>query len=497
LPSASPARRKLMPRQSRLTGAISLIIAQAAVLLFGYVAHLWIGRALGPGPYGIYGVVLNIQSIAGMVLTLGVPMAVSRFVAQDEAHARSILRRALHIQTTIALIVVLAMLLLAPLFARALGDTSLTSLIRFVAAVIFLQAFYQLFVQFLSGMHYFNRQAALTALYATIKLIGAVSLIYFIGVFGAFAGFAIGGVAATIVGWYWTRSLGGTKSHQMRLRPFLTFAGTYVLILIGLQILISLDLFMIKALLKDDILTGLYNAAVTLARIPYFLLQSLAFILLPSISALTRTGASHDQAARFIRDVLRYLIALIVPGAALAAATSKSLLNLFYSTEYIPGAPALTILMVGLSSLAFYLLLASIVAGAGRARAGLVFTALSLAVSAVAGLLLIPRFGLIGAALQTTSAGLIGLVLIASYTFRTFRIPVPVRSVTNIIIATTAGVSITYFWSASPLTLIPQYLVVFGIYLLTLFVLGEISAADRHRLSQLHPKLSWLASPSA
>ena len=481
-----------MPRQSRLTGAAALIVAQACVLLFGYVAHLWIGRTLGPGPYGIYGVVLSIQTIAGLVLTLGVPMAVSRFVAQDEPHARSILYHALKIQGGIALVVTLALSLAAPLIAGALGDAALTAYIQFAAAVIFLQAFYQLFIQFASGMHYFNRQAALTILYATAKLASALILIYFIGVYGAFSGFAVGAIVATAVGWYWTRRLGGRQPHRLPLRPFLLFAGTYVLILIGLQLLISLDLFMVKAYLGDDTAAGLYNAAVTLSRIPYMLLQGLTFVLLPSISALTKSGASREQAANFTRDVLRYLIGLIVPGAALAAATSESLLGLFYSADYTPAASALTILMVGLSSLAFYLLLANIVSGAGRARVALGLTGIILAVSAATGVSLVPRFGLIGAAWQTTIAGLVGLVLISAYTFRAFKIPVPIRSITNIVIATIAAVAITYVWQASPATLLIQYAVAAVVYLLVLLLLGEVSAADRRYVAALHPKLQWL-----
>jgi O-antigen/teichoic acid export membrane protein len=482
-----------MPRQSRLTGALSVTVAQAVVLLFGYVAHLWIGRALGPESYGDYGIVLNIQTIAGIILTLGVPMAVSRFVAQDESHARHILWQALRIQGVIALVVALLTALAAPLISGALGDDSLTTLIQFVAAVIFLQAFYQIFTQFLSGMHYFNRQAALTTLYATMKLIGSISLIYILGVFGAFAGFAIGGIFAAAAGWYWTKGIGGSAPHHLPMRPFLSFASTYVLTLIGLQFLISLDLFMVKAFLQNDVLAGLYTAAVTLSRIPYLLLQSLTFILLPSISALTRPGASRIQAVSFIRDVLRYLIALIVPGAALAAATSKSLLNLFFSSAYIPAAPALTILMIGLGALAFYLLLANIIAGAGRALIGLGFTGIILLTSTALGIVLVPSLGLVGAALQTTLASLLGLAMISAYTFRTFRIPVPVHSILNILVATAIAVSITYFWSATPIQLPLQYLLVFAVYVLALIALGEISSADRGRIAQLHPALYFLA----
>ena len=313
------------------------------------------------------------------------------------------------------------------------------------------------------------------------------------GVYGAFAGFAVGGIVAALIGWYWTKRLGGQVHRRLPLRSFLSFVGTYMFILIELQILISLDLFMVKAFLANDILAGYYNASSTLARIPYLLLHGLAFILLPSVSALTKPGIPHDRSAAFIRDTLRYLIALIVPAVALAAATSKNLVILFYSAAYLPAATPLTILTVGLGSLAFFLLLSNIVAGSGQAKVGLIMTSIILGLSAALGWFLIPRYGLIGAAWQTTATGIIGLIMISAYTFRTFRIPVPFRSTTNVLIATAASVSLTYLWPASPLTLVPQYLIVLAVYLLILFALGEITLADRTRLSRLHPKLNWLA----
>ncbi len=479
-------------KQSRLTGAISLVIAQAVVLVLGYVTHLWIGRALGPAPYGIYGVVLSIQTIFGMFLTLGVPMAVSRFVAQDEEHARAILQQALRLQAYSALVVSVTLLLASAPLARLLNDTALTGYIAFASVVLFFQAFYPVFAQFLSGMHHFSRQAALTSLYAVAKLVGAVSLMYLFTIYGALAGFAVGGIVAAMVGWTWTRQLGGSAPRPLPIKTFLSFAGTYVLILVSLQLLISLDLFLVKAILKDDAQAGFYSAAVTLSRISYLLLQGLAFILLPSVSSLTKPGISHDEAAAFIREVLRYLIALIVPSVAIAAATSKELLVLFFSTDYISAAPALTVLMVGLGSLGFYLLLINIVAGAGRAITGLVITALLLAISTVVGTLLIPRYGLQGAAWQTTSTGIIGLATLAIYTFKAFKISPPVQSTINILLAAAVAVAPTYVWKATSFLLLAQYVLLGLLYFSALIVLGEIKSRDWQRIATLHPALRRL-----
>lgn len=480
--------------QSRLTGAIFIVGAQAIVLVLGYATHLWIGRVLGPAAYGVFGVVLSLQTIVGLLLTLGIPVAVSRFVAQDEAHAQSILKQGMKIQLVVALTVSASLLLLSSWLARLLGDAALTTYIAFNAVVILGQAFYPIQAQFLSGMHMFSRQAALTAFYAMIKVVGALSLIYFIHIYGAFAGFLIGGLAAGLLGWYWTRGLGGAGSKTFPLKDFLSFAGTFALVLFGLQILISLDLFMVKALLRNDTQAGYYNAAVTLSRISYTLLQSLGFILLPSVAKLTKPGQSHDEAAKFISSTIRYLIALIVPSVVLAAATSKSLIMLFYSSKFIPAAPPLTILMVGLGALGFFLLLANIVAGAGKPAITLWITLLLIVISAASGAWLIPHYGLMGAASQTALAGIAGLAILGIYTFRHFRIPLPYASIARILAASFLAVLPTYFWPVSALLLPPLYVVSGIVYIAALILLGEVTLEDRRQLARIHPLAAKLAA---
>lgn len=480
-------------KQSRLSGSFALMTAQAVVLFLGYITHVLIGRFLGPASYGIYGIVLSVQTTFGIILTLGVPSAVARFVSQDEEYAKSILRHALKVQTITAVLLAVFMIPTAYIISTILQDITLTPYLLFISVVIFLQSFYPIYAQYLSGMHQFSKQAMLTAVYAVAKLTGALSLLFILGVFGAFAGFAIGGVVAAVVGWHFTKFVGGTKEKTMLLSNFLAFAGVYVVTLAGLQLLMSIDLFMVKTLLKDDVQTGMYNAASTLARISYMLLQSITFVLLPSVSALTKPGASHEKAVKFIKETLRYLIALIVPGVAIAASTSKQMLTLFFSTSYINAAPALTVLMIGIGMLSFYLLLSSIAAGAGRAGVGLFITIMMMMLSGTLGTFLIPEYGLIGAALQTTLSAAFGLLILVSYTLVIFKIVFPVVSTLNILIASSIAVLPTYVWDVPTLLLPAQYITLFGIYIGVLALLHEITNRDRLLIASSHPALAWMA----
>ena len=48
-----------MPRKSSLRGAATLSAAQGLYVLSGYVLNVVLARFLGPGSYGVYGVVLS------------------------------------------------------------------------------------------------------------------------------------------------------------------------------------------------------------------------------------------------------------------------------------------------------------------------------------------------------------------------------------------------------------------------------------------------------
>lgn len=476
-----------MPRQSAVSGAVVSVGAQAIVLLLGFITHPLIAQLMGQAAYGIYGVVLSVQTIIGMLLTLGIPLAVSRFVARDEEHAQSVLWQALRLQALLALIIAILTATLSYPLARLLGDVTLTPYLAMIAVIVFTQAIYPVFAQYLSGLHRFSRQALLTSIYAIAKLVGAIGLFFVFHIYGALLGFAVGGAVAGLLGFVWTRNAGGQQPKPLPLRTFLSFAGTFVLVLISLQVLISLDLLMVKALLKNNAAAGDYSAASNLARISYLLLQGLVFILLPKMSALTKTDKSRAEAVRFIRQTLRYLIALIIPAIAIAAATSQALLTFFYGHKYLTATPALTVLMIGLGSLAFYLLLVTIASGAGRARASLFITLFLLVISAGLGYSLIPRYGLVGAAWQTTITGLIGLSIMTIYIIRSFKISLPVRSAINVLIASAVAVLPTYVWSASSLTLPLQYVILAAIYVVILWLLKEITPADRQYLKQLLP----------
>lgn len=474
-------------RTSRLSGALLLSSAQAVLLGLGYITHILVGKLGGPSLYGVFGVVLSFMTILNMLMTLGIPVAVSKEVAQDEANSGAILKTALVGQFCLALILSFCTIVFSKTIAALLGDASLAPIIAFTAIVYPLTAIYSVITNYFNGLHAFALQATIVLLYSFAKLAGSVGLLIPFRVYGALGGFAVGGAIASIIGLPFI--IKATRKHFQKPFPInhlLTFAGAVVGTSIALQILMSTDLFLVKKFLHDDTLAGYYNAASTLSRIPYFILQALGFIFLPSIARLMK---ENENAAReFIREIFRYLYLLLLPVTVLAAATSKSLVHLFYSKIYEPAAQPLTLLMVALGLLSAFYLLSTIAAGANKARVPLIISWLMLPFDIVIGSMLIPRFGLEGAALSTIITAGIGTTVMGGYMIKRFRLSFPLTTLFKGALATIVMVAPTYLINVRPLLMPLIYIALVILYLLALIALGELKKDDLKHLKTLMPK---------
>ncbi len=119
-----PAVADEAPRHSSLRGAAKLSAAQALFVLAGYILNVVLARYLGPGPYGVYGIVVSLLTIVNLMQTQGVPQALSRAIAggSDEAAAW---RAALHVQAVASTGGLVLLAVSAPILASVLDDERL------------------------------------------------------------------------------------------------------------------------------------------------------------------------------------------------------------------------------------------------------------------------------------------------------------------------------------------------------------------------------------
>jgi len=329
------------------TGALSLIGAQAVFLVSSYALHMFLARLLGPAGYGVYGVVFNLLSLLYILVNAGVPQAVSRYVAAA-GRPGSIMRRALALQLASSLAIALAYAVAGVAIARVLGDTNLEPYFRLSALAIPTYALYSLLAGYLGGLRLFVVQAGSVALYGVAKMLAVCALAYVGGIDGALIGLAIGPLGPLLLALGLGRR-GATRGEAgVSTRALVGFAGPFTIFAVSVEAMTMLDLFLAKALVGDAATVGYYTAASTIARVPYFLFVGLGTAVLP-VAARAAASGEDARTDRLIRQALRLVILLAVPGVAFTAVMARPVVGLLYSVGYEPAAYLLPVLTAGMS----------------------------------------------------------------------------------------------------------------------------------------------------
>jgi O-antigen/teichoic acid export membrane protein len=296
-----------------------------------------------------------------------------------------------------------------------------------------------------------------------------------VGVKGAF----IGNAAASIVGLAAARLLAGSVKSEDRypMRKMIGFvAGTAVLAVIY-TLLISMDIFVVEVLVRDKTLVGMYVAAATLAKAPFFLFLAITNVTLPSVS---RALASEDNelAKRYVGQSFRLHLMLLMPLTAVVSASSKGIVSLIYRSGYAGASLALSILI---TAFMFWGLLNG-VNNIMLARRQTVYPVVStLTLIAIMILLcwkMVTLWGIVGAAAAAAVTGCIGLLIAVLMAYKQGGFHIPGWSVVRVTLASAVAYAVARMAGTDILQVLFITSASVVIYFLVLIISGEITKKD-------------------
>jgi O-antigen/teichoic acid export membrane protein len=160
------------------------------------------------------------------------------------------------------------------------------------------------------------------------------------------------------------------------------------------------DLYFLEAL-GDEHEVGLYAAAETTAHFLVLIQTTVVGLMAPLVSLALETGGEAPAATR--RQGLRVMLTGLVPASVLLAAAGDPILGLF-GGEYVQAEPELHLLLIGNFAWATAALAGLWLQYTGRGHAVVVIAAVTLALDSGANALLIPLYGMRGAAASTAVA---------------------------------------------------------------------------------------------
>ncbi len=423
-----------MDKPDLFRGTGILMISQMVFVLSGYLIHIGLARLLGPSEYGIYAVVISLMTMFNLILSNGMPQTVSKYVAHADGNEREIKNTALKLQLIFSLIIFSIYFLLAGQIAELLNDRELTWYIRISAFIVPAYAVNILLSGYLNGLKEYKKQAISGIAYSVSKVLFILSMVYIgYAVTGAITGFVLAPLVSILVSLLFIRMLEGQnvppkegygtaqKEKELEatlIKKIMDFAIPVVLFSMTTNLIMNIDLFFVKAYLTN-FEVGVYSAAATISKIPYFLISGLYGALFPVISHSTsRNNVKNTRG--YISQALKISLLILIPLITFIVLFSEEVLSLVYSDEYIGGETVLGLLVFGLGLYSLYFLFATILNGSGKPRISMTISILMLIICTVLNLLLVPEYGMEGAAIATAITCFMGCIIGGVCVYRSF-----------------------------------------------------------------------------
>jgi O-antigen/teichoic acid export membrane protein len=473
LPDSSHDAHRIQQR-----GTQQLLLARACFFASSYVVAAILARKLGPAEYGIYGVIVSQLLWVEIVVNAGVPGATSKLIA-DRRHDVSAVEassRALVLGLSCVLLAVCW--IAAPFAARVMQFPEGTMLLRIAALDLPFAALYAAYDGILSGRRRFGLLALALVTSGFAKLAGILVLVQ--------VGLSVGRVLAVTVLSSMTvlvvLSIGhrfnGRGPRLATLRELALLAAPMGAYLIAGQVLVNVDLWLLKALWTGDPgIVGQYVASLNLARLLAIIPAVQAGVLFASV-AWAVTSRDLPRARGHIQHATRFALILSTAALVILGLNGSEVLGVLFSSAYSPGQRFLWFQLTAFGLFALLDAWAHALMAAGRQW--MVALALLTVVPIVSGacFVFIPSLGPIGGVMALLLGVAAATAVVGTLVFRQFGALVPPVTLVRVTAAAAAVGLTSMVVRVSSAAVLLKIAVLSAMYLAILHALGEITASD-------------------
>ena len=323
-----------------------MVIALVIASVFNYLYQVVMGILLPKHEFGILGVALSIFYIGSVLTQNTFSWSGTRRIASS-SHMEEVSKV---FRTTIAGNFALAFI--ASMLILYYSHKSETYLVpnALIAITLVLSAFMTSYASLLRAMKKFRQLASANVMSAFLKLFFAVVLVVLgMGAIGAVAGLLISIAVVSVYLAYYAAKIKLPQSRGF-VRDMITETFYVSIIFLGISFMVNSSIIFMRWFSGSDDLAGDYNAALTIARAPFFITSALITVLFPYISSHSNT--KRDE---YAFQSIKYIVLLVFPICVSMAVDPETWLNLFFGKKYMGGAEVLRFLSIGIGfvSLAF------------------------------------------------------------------------------------------------------------------------------------------------
>lgn len=446
----------------------------------GFLSTMYFAHVLGPAVYGAYSLFLAYFFMFNLIGEGGLSHAavkrISEGIEQNKYFsAYSFMRICLCILSLVILF----------LFQDLFIDLNTTGLFSFLYLAVIVTCFNNIFSTAVYGLQKVGVQQTSSMFNEIVRIL--------IQVFTVFLGFSAFGLAGGFITGFIIGGILCMPFNSLRLENFssshiiglFTFSVWIFLSSVGSTIYGYTDRILIGYFMTNTEV-GIYSIVFQFTTAATFTTLALQTTLFPKFSNMSATG-TLNKISPLLSRAFTYSLILAVPVCIGGLLLGERLLYFFYGADFSSGAPVLTIILLVQILNVFMFLQTMTLNAINKPKLAFYVTAIAATLNVILNLILIPLFGITGAALATLFT--MGLNAALAYIVLKKYVPVRLeRKPTQHILAAAVlmALSIVLFRAIIPLTNVFFVLLVVGAgAIIYFFILLKIDTGIHDELKNL------------
>jgi O-antigen/teichoic acid export membrane protein len=385
-----------------IKNTLMTLISQGLTLVLALGSSIVIARVLGPEGQGLYSLLIMLPAVLIAFTNFGIGSASVYYIGKKQFSLPNMLGANIMFSMLFSLVAIFIALIIVVFFSGKAFPGITSQYLLLSLTLIPCQLFFNYGLNFLLGVQNIKKYN-LMIVFRSLIFLALLSIFYFSSLLGVITAivslFLSFSLICVLLFYEAKKEANGVifSINRTMMKAFWGYGGKVYLANIFAMLHKRIDIFLINIFL-NPLAVGYYAIAAALSERIWLISQSAGTVLFPRVSSETNDKRLKEFTPRVCRNIL--MITLLI--AVSFYFISRWLITFFYSDQYAASVFPFQILLIGMVSISGSRILSTDLAGRNKVGANILLNLLSLTINIVLNIVLIPPYGIAGAAWATT-----------------------------------------------------------------------------------------------
>ena len=391
-----------------------LIGSRLMLVIFGFGTGIITARLLGPHDRGIFTLLIMLPQTLVTFVKMGVAQANVYYIRRAHVPVSVVASNSLMLTFAVTIVCLLACLLGGQWFIDPFVDGAPWSYVwlsLILVPFLLIESYFLAILQAVEAFGPYNMQSIYKAVMSFVGIATALLLLH-----GKLWSALVSQVSVLAIANLWL------LWQVYRIEPYrlgwdnnvgkgmLEFGAKSYIQTLAAHLHYRIDLYLIALLLNPE-QVAFYSIAVNMTHPILQIPDAIGTVIFPKLAG-SSDAAAHQRTAVTCRHTL---FATII-AAIVYAGIGSQLMVFFYGARYAPAIPPMFMMLPGIIMISLYQILTRNFTSRNKQQINIISAGVALVVNTTANLILIPRMGIVGAALSTAiSYSLAALILLVVF----------------------------------------------------------------------------------